>query len=263
MATIKVNIDGETHEVEPSNLELGDGYALITPDSVPDGYFTQEALEQKIQDRIAKAKRNSEQDLLEDDSFHKKVLSKYNIILGEDGKPKGLKPEVDIEEVKAQTAKQVSEDYEQKLDNTRQELSKIKKGKIAGDLLRAGNSYFEEQYLKSFTGADDPFVVKQFADQFDYDPKTGQTALLDEDGESFAVDNKGDRITPEKFFESNAEKLSDLYKDKRQRGSGFDKNGISRKGSEPSPEDVQNMSDEQYAKYRKEKGFRENYMSGN
>ena len=50
---IKANIEGKEVELKPEDLKLGDGFALITPDNVPKGYFTQEALDNVVKDRLS------------------------------------------------------------------------------------------------------------------------------------------------------------------------------------------------------------------
>jgi len=247
---IKVNINGETHEVEQSDLSLPEGVSFISPDNVPEGYYTKDAMESKIQDRVGRAKRNAKSELLDDEDFQKQVLARKNILLDEDGKPKGLKPEVDVEQVKKQTAQQISSEWEEKLNKTQSELQNIKSGKKAGDILRAANGMFQEQYVKSFTGNDDPFVVNQFGKFFDVD-ENGNTALLDDSGEGFAIDGQGNHITPDKYFEKNKDKFSDLLQDKRQKGSGF-QNGKKANGRMPEGDEIMKMSDEEWEKSREE-----------
>ncbi len=255
----KVNINGETHEVSLDDIKLDEGYNIFGPDQVPDGYYTDEAVQQKIQDRLNRAMSKAENKFLDDDSFHKKVLNKYGVLLDDDGKPKGLKPEVDIDEIKTQTAKQISSEWEEKLNKTRSELDNIKKGKKSGDILRAANGLFQEQYVKSYTGNDDPFVVNQFGKMFGVDEQ-GRTALLDESGEGFAVDGNGNRITPDVYFDKNKDKFSDLLKDNRQRGSGFGGGDTPRRGKKSlmdyTKEELDALPDSEYAKLRKEHGFK-------
>jgi len=246
---LKVSIDGERHEVDQSDIALPEGVNFISKDNVPNGYFTQDALEQKIKDRVGRAKSNAEADLLSDEDHRQKVLSTYGINLDSSGQPKGIKTEEDFEDWKASQAKQLTQPLKEEIENLKQSNGKLKSGSKKADILKATNGLFEEQYTKSFMGDDDPFVIQQFGDRFDVDPETAQTALLDGDG--FAVDGDGSRITPDKYFESNKDKFKELLKDKRQRGSGF-QNGSETPIGSFSDEDMKNMSDEQYEEHRKE-----------
>lgn len=248
MDSIKVTVNGETHEVDRSDITLPDNVDFISPDNVPKGYFTQDAMEQKIQDRVARAKRNAESDLLDDKEFKQRVLSEYGISLDDSGNPKGIKTQEDFEEWKSNQAQQLTKPLKERIEELKQTASKLKSGSKKADILKAANGLFQEQYTKSFMGDDDPFVVKQFGDKFDVDPETGQTALVDSEG-GFAVDGDGSRITPEKYFEQNKDKFNDLLQDKRQ-GSSKLQNGNGRKVGSYSDEEIANMSDEEYEQNR-------------
>lgn len=244
--SIKAIIEGKEVELKPDELKLGEGFALITPDSVPKGYFTQEALDNVVKDRLAKERDKVKSALQDDQEFHKSIFSKYNVTLGDDGKPKGLKPDFDPEEWKAQAAKQLTKPLQEEKEKLSTQLEKMKRGMVESHILKAANGLFQEQYIKSFTGDDDPFVVQKFAGMFDVD-ENGTVALKDPQG-GFRPTGDGGKYTPEKFFEENKDKFADLLQDKRQRGSGFgDGGGGSVKFT---PEQIKGMSDEEYAKNR-------------
>ena len=244
---IKAKIDDKEFEFTPDQLELPEGYALVTPDKVPKGYYTEEAVQERIKERLKNTANNVKSDLAEDESFHQQILAKYNISLGEDGKPKGLKPDFDPDEWKQKQAKELTKPYEEKLKQKDEQLHSFKNGLVRAELLKAANGRFKEDFIKSYTGNDDPFVVKQFADLFDVD-EGGNVAMKDKDG-TFAVTGDGSRITPEKFFDENSDKFSNLMQDKRQKGSGF-KGGSSGNGRTFSKEEISKMSPEQYAEHR-------------
>ena len=48
---IKVTIAGETHEVEQSDLELGE-LQLVNPSDPPKGLFNQEGLDEIVKNRV-------------------------------------------------------------------------------------------------------------------------------------------------------------------------------------------------------------------
>src|SRR5690625_2013706 len=245
--SIKAIIEGKEVELKPDELKLGEGFALITPDKVPEGYFTQDAVNTLVKDNVNRAKSKTRESLLEDESIHQQILGRYNVTLGEDGKPKGLKPDFDPEAWKKEQAKKLTDPYEQKLADTTAKLEQFKKGLVRAEILKSANGLFREEFTKSFTGSEDPFVVKQFADAFDVDDE-GNVAQKDKDG-TFAVSGDGSRITPQKFFEANKDKFASLLQDKRQGGSGFQSGGA---GRSFSAADVATMSDSEYEKHRSE-----------
>lgn len=244
---IKVKTDDKEFEVNEDQLTLPEGYGLITPDNVPKGYYTEEAVQKRIKDRLKNTVENARTDLESDESFHKQILSKYNISLGEDGKPKGLKPDFDPDEWKRTQAQELTKPYEEKLRAKDEQLSSFKQGLIRAELLKAANGKFKEEFTKSYTGNDDPFVIKQFSDQFDVD-ESGNVAMKDKDG-TFAVTGDGSRITPDKFFTDNSDKFSNLMQDNRQTGSGF-KGGANGQGKKFTNEQIKNMTPEQYKENR-------------
>lgn len=245
---IKVKHNDEVIEVTADSLELPDGYGLITPDSVPKGYFTQEALDKTIQERLNRDREKAKDRFLNDDDFNKQILAKHNISLDKDGKPSGLKPDFDPEEWKKSKVKEITEPYEQKLQERDQKLNSFKKGLVKAELMKSASNLFQEQYLRSFTSDDDPFVVKQFADRFDVDDN-GNVLQKDKDG-GFYVNNDGSHVTPSKFFEMNKDSFGDMIRDNRQRGSGLNAGGAGkRKWTE---EEVKKLTDKEFEENRKE-----------
>jgi hypothetical protein len=245
---IKVRINDEEVEVTPDQITMPEGYAMITPDSIPKGYFTQEALNKTISDRLERDREKTREKLLQDSDFKKTILSEYNIALDEEGKPKGLKPEFDTEEWKRNNVKQLTEPLQKQLEEKESKLNSFKKGLIRAEIMKSASNLFQEQYLTSFTGEDDPFIVKQFADSFDVD-ETGNVLLRDKEG-GFAMDNQGNYFDPAKFFKSNETKFAPLMKDNRQRGAGLNPGGSG--GTRFTEEQVKSMSDEDYAKHRED-----------
>lgn len=243
---IKITIDDKEYEVTADQLKMPDGYALITPDNVPKGYFTQEALNKTISERLERDREKTREKLQADPDFKKSILSEYNISLDDNGQPKGLKPDFDPEEWKRNKMKEITEPFETKLKHKDEQLKSFKKGLVRAEIMKSASNMFDEPYIKTFTGDDDPFIVKQFADQFDVDEK-GNVLQRDRDG-GFAVHNDGSNITPSKFFELNQDKFSGMLKDNRQRGSGLNAGGGN--GKRFSEEQIAKMSDKEYADNR-------------
>ena len=221
---MKVTIDGKQHEIEPSQLELDEGFALITPDKVPDGYFTQKALESKIQTRLSKAEENAKEKLADDTSFHNKILDKYGVQLDGDGNPKGLKPTVDIDEVKQNVAERVKKEYEDKIGKLQSTVDNFKTKGLTSSIVDGANKIgIDGKYLEPLVEGGSPYLVKELSDKFDWNPEIGEYALKEADG-TFAVDGNG-FVTTNKFFEQNQEKFKHMLKDNRQRGSNFSGQG--------------------------------------
>ncbi len=243
---LKAKIGDEFVELSVDQLELPEGVSFVTPDNVPKGYFTQKAFDEKIAE-ITRTKLDKARDELRGDKdFHKSILSEYNISLGDDGKPKGLKPDFDPDEWKRQNAEKLTEPFKAKLSQAETQLGQFKSGLKKAEILKHANGLFKPEYTQSFTGTDDPFVVQKFADLFDIDDK-GQVALKDETG--FAVDGNGNRITPDRFFDSHRDKFASMLADQRQRGPNTGDGGTGT-GKRFTKEEVAKMSDAEYEKHR-------------
>lgn len=240
---IKVVIDGQEHTLQPEDLQLEEGYALITPGNIPKGYFTQEALNQKITERLSRERDKVKDELSSDANFHREIFSKYNVELGDDGKPKGLKPDFDPDKWKQEQAEKLTKPIKEQLEQIKQRAQQLERGKIEAELLRNANGLFREEYTKSLTGDDSPWVVDKFASLFGVD-ETGRVALREGDG--FAVDGDGSRVTPEKYFKMNEDKFRPYLQDKRQKGSGFGKPGGAT--TPLTMEQINSMSDEEFQK---------------
>lgn len=218
------NIDGKEVELKAEDLTPKEGFAIITPDSVPDGYYKKEAMETKIQERIKKAAKNAEDDLLNDESFNKQVLSKYGIQLNDDGKPKGLKTQEDVEQLKMQIAEQVKKEYEGKLQDRDSKLnSLLGKGKKSAIIEAASKIGIDGKYLEPLVEGGSPYLVREVEDKFEWNDEISDYALKDTDG-TFAVDGNG-YVTTQKFFEKNTDNFKHMLKDQRQRGSNFNQPG--------------------------------------
>lgn len=242
---LKVKIGDEVQEVGLDSLELPDGVHIITPNNIPKGYFTQKALDDKIAEITAKKDEKAKAELKSDTKFHREILSEYNISLDESGNPKGLKPDFDVDAWKKEQAQKLTEPLRNELDSAKSQLDKFRNGLKRAEILKHANGLFKSEYTQSFTGNDDPFVVKQFADAFDVDDN-GVVALKDETG--FAIDGDGKRITPDKFFNQNKDKFASLLADNRQRGANV--GGGVGGGRRFTQADIAKMSDAEYAKNR-------------
>lgn len=226
---IKVTIDGETHEVSTDDLSLPEGVSLVTPDNIPDGLFTKEAMENKIKDRLSNATKNKEKELLEDEKFHKRVFSKYNVTL-ENGEPKGINDDVDVDSIKKQVAENVKQEYESQLDEYKQKLNKFTNKGLRSSIVEGANTInIDGQYLQPLVEGGDPYLVKELEDKFSYNEEIDDYAQLDPNGEGFLVDGNG-FVTTEKFFKKNEERFKHMQKDNRQKGSNF---GMAGNGTPP------------------------------
>lgn len=214
---IKVKIDEKEYELTPEQLELGEGYGLITPDNVPKGYLTQELFDAKVQERIEKVRKKTEEELLADPSYEKRILDKFQISLGEDGKPKGLKADVDVDEIRSKLTQELSGKYETQLKDLQDNISNRDKSVISNAILNAIQGEFEDIWLDSVDG-ETPLGVEKFAGRFKVDSSGREYAVDDEGNTLFKNDGKPMRA---KDYFSDASKFERYMKDKRQRGSGF------------------------------------------
>jgi hypothetical protein len=242
---IKFEIDGKEVEVAPDKIKLPEGYGLITPDSVPNGYFNQEAVNKIVKENVNKTEGRVKEKLEADTDYHKSILSKYSVQLGEDGKPVGLKPTVDVEEVKRNVTKEISSQYEDKLKALNTELETRNKAVINSSILSAVNGQFKEDWTKSFDGAE-PLVVKQFAEKFTVD-ESGRAVLKDPENGGVKYKGDGKPYTPQDYLLDES-RFGDLFADKRQRSTGTNAGGGA--GKRFTEEDVAKMSDAEYAKNR-------------
>lgn len=222
-------IDGKEVELKASDLKPKEGYAIITPDSVPDGYYSEQALQQKIKDRTKNTAENAVEEALDKPEFQKRILDKYGISLDKEGKPKGLKPDVDVDEVKRTVAEQIKTEYEAKLNQLQSSLDGFKSKGLTGAIVGGANKIgIDGKYLEPLVEGGSPYLVKELSDQFAWNDEIGDYALKDKDG-TFAVDGNG-FVTTQKFFEKNTEKFKHMLKDQRQRGSNFSGQGLTSNG---------------------------------
>ncbi len=245
--SIKAKIDDKEVELSPDQLELGEGYGLITPDNVPKGYFNQDAVNNIVKENVNKVKEKTKSELLEDQSVHKSILGKYNVQLGDDGKPVGLKPTVDVDEVKQNVTKEISSQYEEKLNKLNSELENRNKAVIKSSILSAANGQFKEDWTKSFDG-DEPLVVKQFEDKFTVD-ESGRAVLKDPENGGVKYKGDGKPMTPQDYLLDES-RFGDLFADKRQRSTGTNAGGGG--GKKFTDEQIEKMSDEEYSKHRED-----------
>lgn len=244
---IKAKIDDKEIELSPDQLVLPDGYGLITPDNVPSGYFNQDAVNKIVKENVNKTEGKVKERLEADSDYHKSILSKYNVQLGDDGKPVGLKPTVDVDEVKRNVTREISSQYEEKLNKLNSELESRNKAVINSSILSAVNGQFKEDWTKSYDGSD-PLVVKQFSEKFTVD-ELGRAVLKDPENGGIKYKGDGKAMTPQDYLLDES-RFGDLFADKRQRSTGTNAGGgVGKKFTE---EDIAKMSDDEYAKNRED-----------
>lgn len=254
MPTLQVEIDGETHEVDTSRVTLPEEYDLVSPDNASSkGYFTQAQLNEKAKQINKEKVKKAKKDLENDEKFLKEAASKkWGISFDEDGEPKGLKPEVDVDEVRRKAVESVKGDYESKLEDWQGKAQTFKEKLKEKEILAATKGEWKDEYVKpQDDGRVKPIAVNQFKDMFDIDER-GQVALKDQDGEGFVVNAKGQHITPDDYL-TNREKFGDYMQDNRQKGSGFQGGGGGKNGKPVfSEEEISKMSDAEYEDKRDE-----------
>jgi len=217
---LKVSIDGESHEVDQSDIALPEGVNFISKDNVPKGYFTQDAVNTLVKDNVNSAKDKLKTKLAEDSDFQHKVLNDYNISIGDDGKPKGLKPDFDPEEWKKNEAQKLTKPLREENANLQKEIKQKNESVIQSSILEAVSGNWNDEWVKERGGVIP--AVNMYKDQFRVD-KEGKPALKTADG-TLSVNGKGERIRPKDYL-LDPEEFTDMMKDKRQRGSGFQLSG--------------------------------------
>jgi hypothetical protein len=232
---IKATIDDKEVELSPEQLQFGEGYGLITPDKVPSGYYNESTVQDMIKERLKNTKDKTRQELESDEDFQKRVLSRYNISLGEDGKPKGLKPTKDVDEIRKELAGELSAEYEGKINEFKQKLSKRDEAVIESAILSTVNGNYQEYLTKSFDG-EKPLAVQKFKDRFGVD-ESGNVFVKNEAGEKMY---KGDGLMKPSDYLLDEAKFGDFMADKRQRGSNFGNGstGASAPSGDPSKWDL-------------------------
>lgn len=252
MPTLQVNIDGESRELDFGEVELPEGYDLVSPDNASSkGYFTQAQLNAKVKEinksKVSKAKK----DLSDDQDFHREIFENYGIELDDDGNPTGLKPEVDIDQVKQNLSSKLSEKYEKQLSEKENQASTLKNRLIEQSILSATKGLWKDDFTSHHdNGRVKPIVVKQFGDLFDVD-ENGNIALKDSSGEGFEMGPKGQHISPEDYL-NNQEKFGGYMKDKRQGASGYQGSGQHKGKRTYTQNEIKNMSDAEYEKNRED-----------
>jgi len=223
MADFKVTTeDGNVIEADASQIEsTKDGYGVVTPDNIPEGYYNKEGLKSRIQERVKNTAENAKKEALEDPEHQEAVLDKFNISLDEDRNPVGLEPTVDVDELRKKVRKKVSGEKDEVIEEYKSKLSKRNESVIESAILSATNGKFEDHWLESVDG-EKPLIVEKWKDKFSVDDE-GNPYLKNEEGEK-AFTNDGDLIRPSDYF-SNEDKFGKYYKDNRQRGSNFKKPG--------------------------------------
>lgn len=248
---MKVKIGDQWHDITPEQIELGENQLLIDKTNPPAGFFTQEALDQKITQRLSKEADRVKSQLKEDKDFHKEVFGRYNVVLDDDGKPKGLKPDFDPDKWMASKAKELTEPLQNQLKEAQTKYERAKKARIEDAILAATKGLYKEEFTKAMDGGRvKPMVVTQFRELFDEDDN-GVIALKDSDGHGFAVGPNGQRLTVDQYL-ADQNKFGSYMMDQRQRGSGYGDPGGSGSKKFWTKKELESMSEADYAKNREE-----------
>lgn len=222
---IKVTVNGETHEVEQSDLELGD-LKLVDPENPPKGLFNQTGVDEIVSNRVDGLKKPDE--LLKDEDFRKKVLSQFDITLDEDGKPKGLKGGKEDDEAKFKTwSEQHLKPVKSELEQASEKLSTFKSRQVEADLFKAANKHkIDQKHLEPLIEGGQPYLIKELKDSFKYDDELGQTVAVDGEGNP-RFNGNGKKMTADEWIaqESKGGVLKNLVQDNRNRSSGFQSGG--------------------------------------
>lgn len=218
---IKVKVNGETLEVDESDIELGE-LKLVDPNNPPKGMFNQEGVNEIVRNRIDGLKKPDE--LLKDEDFQKKVLSQFEITLDEEGKPKGLKPSKEDDETKFKNwAEQNLNPVKNQLEEASKKLSTFKSRQVEADLFKAANKHkIDQKHLEPLIEGGEPYLIKELKDSFTYDDELGQTIAIDKEGNP-RFNGNGKKMTADEWIAQEAKGgvLKNLVTDGRPGSSGF------------------------------------------
>ena len=238
---ITVSVDGQTYEVDKSDISLPDDYDIVDKNDPPKGLFTQEALNAKIKDRLSKEPEK----LKQDEDFVREVLAQKGIVLDDDGNPKGLEPTEDPDKIRKQVSQQVSEKYENKLEDLQSQIEQRNQAVVESAIMNAASGTWKDHWTKSYDG-NKPLIVKNFEDRISVDEQ-GRDVVLDENGNKMFKGN-GEPVRAKDYL-TDPDKFGEEFKDKRQRSSGF-QNGHEGGVKGFTEEEIANMSDKEYEENR-------------
>lgn len=251
---LKVEIDGEVKEVDDSKVELPENYDLVNPDNASSkGYFTQAQLDKKIENRLSREDTKIKKQLKKDPEFLQDAAKQqWGISFDEEGQPKGLKPEVDVDEVRREAVENVKGKYESEIEDLSSQKNTYKSKLIEKSILSATKGDWKEEYTKhQDEGRVKPIAVNQFRDLFDL-TDDGQVALKDSSGEGFHPSPNGGYVTPDEYL-TDRDKFGDYMHDNRQKGSGFQGGAGGGNGKPVFTEaEIEAMTDDEYEENRPE-----------
>jgi hypothetical protein len=209
---LTATIDGKEVQLAPDQLKLPDGYALITPDKLPDGYLKQSVAESLIAERANQAKASAIKDAHNDETVTNAVLSKFGIVL-KDGKPEGV-PTADLEAVKTKIHAEIKSQLDAESRPIRKENATLREALKMREIEKVAISAGMKEALV-------PMFAKTYSDQFGLDDKAN---VLLKDGDSFKLDPAtGSHVTPTAFIDSLRKdaKFQDFFTNRQQTGAPF------------------------------------------
>jgi len=209
---IKVQLNGETHEVEHDALDLGN-LQLVDPENPPKGLFNQAGVDQVVQQ--AKKGLVNPNSLIEDPDHQKTVLSRFGITLDDNGNPKGVQQGDDKEKFQQWYDKH-AKPLEGQLEQSKNLIQSYEQ-KVVGEAVSNRISKYLDPKV-----ADNPFMTKGLKSQFKFDPESSQVIPVDEKGQPIRHGN-GSLMNIDEYFENEtkAGSLKALARDDRPGSSGF------------------------------------------
>lgn len=199
---VKVNVDGETHELDASDVQVEGGQLLAEGES-PDGYVTREFMQDEIKRRGKGL--HSKDELAKDDEFFREVASQRGIELDEEGNPVGSE-DVDVEGLRSRIKREEVEPVVERAETAEERAKRLLKASREWRLKHAArNAGFKKNLAGKFANL--------HAQEFDFDDESEDFALREGDGFAYSANpDKGSRhVTPDEFFKSLAQ--SDDYKE--------------------------------------------------
>jgi hypothetical protein len=222
---LTATIDGKEVQLAPDQIKFDEGYALITPDSVPTGYMKQSVAESLIAERANQAKASAIKDAHKDETVTNAVLSKFGIVL-KDGKPEGV-PTADLEAVKAKLHAEIKSQLDGEARPLRKENATLKKALVEGAIKEAAITAGMKPALV-------PMFAKTYAEQFGLDDNAN---VLLKDGDSFKLDPaNGAHVNPMGYMDTLRKDASfqEFFTNRQQQGAPFGSNPTTPNGFKKS-----------------------------
>jgi hypothetical protein len=253
----KVKIGEETHEVELSAIAFDEGYRVLGPDEIPDGFVTKDSMNQTVTDRLNRQKRA----LKTDSEFVREVLESAGVPLDDDGKvkiPKSQDVDEDAirERIKTTIIREQVDPLKQQAESLAAEVQTLRMEKRDGGILEMARRAGVQDYLfdPPTDGAPAP-IVNLIAPYLAYHDERKDWYIKDGDGYAPSAKEGKPYADVSDLFDrlKKNEAWKHIFVDKRPGSSGLNNSKSGTNGA-PSGRKRSEMSTQEAAKFIEEHG---------